>query len=57
MIPACESDRAEALLLREIADASLGDPHGRWVVVQLVVDDDGAEAPAVATVEAGRGVI
>lgn len=43
MIPACESDRAEALLLREIADASLGDPHGRWVVVQLVVTEEPEE--------------
>ena len=56
-----------AAALREIADAALGDPQGRWVVVQLVVDDDGAVlipaalleemlvvAPEPASGEAGR---
>ena len=37
---ACESDREEALLLREIADASLGDPRGRWVVLSLEAGDE-----------------
>ncbi len=40
MIAACESDREEALLLREIADASLGDPRGRWVVLSVEAGDE-----------------
>ncbi|MBL8600324.1 MAG: hypothetical protein JNK72_00225 [Myxococcales bacterium] len=42
------AEREVAATLREIADAALGDPRGRWVEVLVEVGDEGGGTPAVA---------